>query len=161
MYLNHKFLGFVQALESYVRSSVPDFEDEARKTAHAKNVASAIAALPELKSWLEDKLSYVGEMSLQEKLQWALNSLAPLSHKIIPDQTTFIQNVKRTRHFFTHFDPKLKKKALAGQELYFLTEQVRLVLELCLLRDLDFGQDELTAFLRRTQRLVELPTNPV
>lgn len=159
MYLNHKFLGFVQALESYVRSSVPDFEDEARKTAHAKNVALTIAALPKLKSWLEDKLSYVGEMSLQEKLQWALDSLAPLSHRIIPDQTTFIRNAKHTRHFLTHFDPKLKKKALAGQELHFLTEQVRLVLELCLLSALDFGQEELTAFLRRTQHLVVLPSN--
>jgi hypothetical protein len=153
LYLSLQFMGFLQAIEAYVRFARPDpSERQAEHEEKSVQVLSTTAA--DLRSWLEEKLSFRSEMSLREKLQWALNEHAALMSRVIPDEPAFLRAVIDTRNFFTHFDERLKARAASGQALYALTEKLRLLTEICLLREIGFEHQQMGGFLMRSQRML-------
>lgn len=51
-----------------------------------------------------------------------------------------------------HHDKKLKEHAASGEDLYRLSQRVRMLLEICLLTELGFSSEEIKALFSRNWR---------
>jgi hypothetical protein len=54
------------------------------------------------------------------------------------DQDAFIDAFKTSRNYYTHYNPKLEKKAAQGATLLLLSIQLQAIIEISLLRELGF-----------------------
>ncbi|MBC7936368.1 MAG: hypothetical protein H7Y86_13540 [Rhizobacter sp.] len=89
--------------------------------------------------WLKEKLAFANEPSLKERLEILFSEVSPsiLSH-LFPQHEKLIIQAKNTRNYFTHYSSSLKKKALDGKELYHLSERLKLLLLVLLLKETGF-----------------------
>jgi len=108
---------------------------------------------------LKGKLLYLNEYSLRKRLKEILESCGKLTSSLINTKVEFIEDVVNTRNYFTHFDKKLETKAKRGESLYILTQQMKFVLEICLLRELEIPDTNIEALISRNQKYQHLRRN--
>ena len=135
-YLTTKFLNLIQALESFHRriyngKYIDDDEFVTVYDGLLKNIPESVSK--DFFESLKSKLEHLHEYSLQKRIKDILNSCKPYHELILDDKKSFIEDVKNTRNYLTHYDEKLKSKAKTSADLYVLNIQLRLVLELCIL----------------------------
>ena len=148
------FLNLIQAIESFHRrifkgEYIPkkDYEDKVYDI-----LVKAIPALEgqDLKESLESKLRYGNEFSLRTRLRDILKRYNEIMPGFIPDKKDFINKVVDTRNYYTHYDEDLKGRAVSDESLYYLTQRLRRLLEICLLRELGFNLKEIKEFFVRS-----------
>lgn len=146
MYLEQKFLSLVQALESYHRRTMQNYElpeDE-----HKERIHKIVDAIPqEHKKWLSRKLKYSNEPDLQRRLRELLNTHSVAAFDLKGNRESFIEKAVATRNYLIHYDPKLEEKAAKGEDLHKLTRRIQFLVESCLLKELGFSSDEVRGFL--------------
>lgn len=136
LYLDTRFLFAVQAVELYHRKKWPD--GVMPKMEHKQRVKDVVDGIEDRKTrtWLKEKLAYSNEPTLRQRLE------VMLQYSEIGDAPVFRDDLPRiaadTRNYLTHFNPRLKAKAAADEDLFILGREVMALLELCLLRDLGF-----------------------
>jgi hypothetical protein len=150
-YLEHKFLSIAQAVESYHRRRVgnaifPKAEHRRRK----KLIINAVPA--EDKDWLKQRLQYSNEPTLRSRLEDLCRIHQLALEGVISNTRSFIGNVADTRNYLTHYDERLKNKRAEGLDLYLLTQRLKMLLELCLLRELGFDETATAALVKRNRR---------
>jgi len=59
------------------------------------------------------------------------------------ERKSFINRVVATRNYLTHFDQSLEPQAARGVELYRITEELRLLVEICLLGEIGFEAESI------------------
>lgn len=155
MYLNHQFLSLIQALESYHRRTyagkyVSD-EDYSKLYEKFINVISQNID-PDFRESLCNKMKYLNELSLRRRLKDLLNKCGNMIEPIISDKDTFIESVKSTRDFLTHYDKNLESKSKKGQELYWLTQRMKFLLEICFLSELGMPDEIIRALIKRNEK---------
>ena len=142
MYVESYFLNVIQALEAYHRLAIggQDLpEDE-----HQKRVNEIVNSTPpQHQGWLKNQLKYSNEKSLRSRLREICRMFQPVTEKLIgskrnEDVESFIDKVVNTRNYLTHYDPALAEKAVRGRQLFYLTQRLKVLLECCLLRELEF-----------------------
>lgn len=142
VYLNLKFLSMVQALESYHRRAVSN--KELPEDDHKERVARIMNAAPsEHKKWLKEKLNYSNEPRLRERLKDLSDTFHVTIKNLIPDRKYFINKVIDTRNYMTHYDEDLKEKSAKEIELFIITEQLRSIVEMCLMKEIGFNSKEI------------------
>jgi hypothetical protein len=142
VYLNLKFLSMIQALESYHRAFISN--EELTKSEHEKRIAAIMETAPKIhETWLAEKLQYSNEPSLRKRIKTILEMFPKTVPAIIPDPKWFINRAVRTRNYMNHFDPVLKDEASNNTELFALTERLRVIVEMCLLKEIGFDLDEI------------------
>lgn len=142
VYLNLKFLCLVQALESYHRRTTTN--RELPKEQHKERICNILKSVPnEYKEWLSKKLAWSNEPTLQARLETLCDSFAISVNSIISDKDSFIRKVVDNRNYLTHYVARLKKKTLKGKELFITTETLRAMVEMCLLREVGFSEEEI------------------
>lgn len=155
MYLEHRFLSLIKAIESFHRIihggeylSAEDYKPV---------YDSLIKAIPDcvrndLKERLKEYLKYGREFSLRKRLKEMLDKYQEILYKFIRNTNTFIEKVVNTRNYYTHHDKDLKEHSASGEELYHLTQKLKMLVEVCLLSELGFSSEEIKSlFLRRYQ----------
>jgi hypothetical protein len=70
----------------------------------------------------------------------------------------FVEVVRDTRNYFTHYERKLFRRAAFGLDLLNLTERMRWLLEGLLLQQLALPAEAVEALLRRNERLKRIGT---
>jgi hypothetical protein len=146
-YEEQKFLNLVQALEVYHRRAlyVPDLPKEE----HEKRVEKILdSASEEYKGWLRQKLRVVSEPSLDQRLHEILKRHRCISDLVVgkkgEDRAEFVEKVVATRNYRTHFDESKKDKAArGGEELYRISQKLKLLLEACLMKEIGFENEEI------------------
>jgi hypothetical protein len=147
VYLNLKFLSLVQAVEAYHRRFL--LNEELLPEEHAKRITSILSKAPtEHLEWLKTKLKYSNEPSLRRRLSSIFKKFAPLTN-IIPNEDFFINKVVATRNYMTHYDLALKTERAADKELVLITEELRAIVEMCLLNELGFTLEETRNLITR------------
>jgi hypothetical protein len=63
----------------------------------------------------------------------------------------FIKQTKDSRNYYTHLDESMEKKALKGEDLFYLTEKLKLVLVCALLKESGFSIDLIEELLLRNE----------
>jgi predicted secreted protein len=151
MYLEDKFLSTVHAIESYHRRTMKNFELPEKQ--HKKRIEEILNAVPhEHKDWLENKLAYSNEPGLRRRLKEILEKFADVLNDFIPDKDLFIHKVVTTRNYLIHYDEKLKEQSAKREELYYLTQKIKILIEICLLKELGFTSDNIKSLISRNRR---------
>lgn len=155
MYLEHRFLNLIQAIESFHQHTNEGkyLSDEDYNMVYN----ALVTAIPEgiksdLKDRLREYLKYGNEFSLRKRLKEIFDKYQEIIDRFIEDKKTFIEKVVNTRNYLTHHDKDLKKRAANGEDLYHLTQKLKMCLEICLLTELGFSSEEIKALYSRNRR---------
>jgi hypothetical protein len=155
LYPETRFLFMVQALETYHRrtnsTNVSDRDELDRW------VAEVIpSAPPALRKRLKPRLKYIYEPSLRERLQNLLERHDVQVRAFITKPKPFVDSVVTTRNYLTHYDPTSAPSAVTdGADLYNLSQDLKLLLEVCLLDELGFPSADIEAAVLRRLRYGE------
>jgi ApeA-like protein/HEPN superfamily Apea-like protein len=139
LYSNHSFLFLAQALEVYHRMNSNFVGGVQPTSAFRDKVAGMLSNVPPADhAWIKEKLNFANEKTLAQRLEDILSTAPDEVAEIIPDRVLFAAKVRHTRNYYTHFSPELQGsgKAASDDELSELTEQMRGLFLLCILRDL-------------------------
>jgi len=152
MYLYHKFLSLVQAIESYHRRTRDNFLDPVDQ--HEIRITKILDSISDEKEkkWLAKKLEHSNEPWLAMRLHKLLKEFSRFTKGFIADRPSFVDKVVASRHYLTHYDREKKDQAAEGVELFQLTYKLRLLTEICLLQAIGFTDDAIEAFIERNSR---------
>ncbi len=146
VYLNLRFLCLVQAIEAYHRRLISN--EELPKDKHKERINSIFTTAPlEYKKWLQNKLTYSNEPSLRSRLKYICEMLSELY--LITDKKDFINKVINTRNYMTHYDLDLKDKSVDGKELFIITEKLKMIVEICILKEIGLSLEEIYNLTRQ------------
>jgi hypothetical protein len=146
-----KFLNIVHAVETYHRryrnNEVRTPED------HKKMIEAILSSTPtQHKEWLQQKLLFSNEPTLQQRLEDLLAQYwNPTLEKIVTSKDTLIKQAKNSRNYYTHYDKSLENVALHGSDLYYLTERLKVLLICCVLSATSFSKPEIERLLNRNE----------
>jgi len=155
MYLKHKFLNLIQAIESFHQRifggkylSDRDYEVVYNSLVNAipNNVKS------DLKVRLTEYLKYGNEFSLRKRLKDIFDNYNEIVDNYIKDKDNFIKKVVDTRNYYTHYDKRLKEHAAKEEDLIDITKILKMCLEICLLTELGFSLQEIKKLFSRHNR---------
>jgi hypothetical protein len=139
-------LNFVQALEAYHRRAMPttDLPEEE----HERRKEEILRAVPtHYREWLEGKLQYSNEPGLGKRLKDIIRrypeSAYPIAGSNSDERGKFVRKVVDTRNYRTHFDDSLEVRAARGEELYQISKKLKLLMEVSLMGEIGFGDDEI------------------
>jgi hypothetical protein len=148
-YLQHQFLSLAQALESYHRIRVRS--EELPQEEHVQRVKRILDAAGEGdRKWLEEKLRWSNELTFRTRLKELFHGLADTVPSVIGDPDKFAGQVADTRNYLTHYDPELKNRAASGTELSKITERLKIVLQICLIRELGLNESTIRFLLMKS-----------
>lgn len=146
--LENEFLNIVQALESYHRRTMKNYD--LPENEHKKRVEAILNGTPqEHKEWLVEGLEYSNEPRLRKRLEEILEQISDATEKTVQGSKSFIQKVIDTRNYLTHYDEKLKGKAAIGQKLYRLTLKLKMLLEIVFLKELGLQKESIKSLIER------------
>ncbi len=150
IYYEHIFLSTVQAVELFHRlrrTSTIISKSSFREM--KKDILNSIDN-PEHKSWLDERFIFSNEPRLKERIEDITNELEPIF--IIQNKKHFITKIVETRHYLTHYDKDQKKKASHSiDEMQWLIEQTRMMLEITFLKECGFPNDLLTGIVNNSR----------
>ena len=152
MYLYHKFLSLVQAIESYHRRTRDNFLDPIDQ--HEIRITKILDTISDEKEkkWLAKKLEHSNEPWLAMRLHKLLKEFSRFTKGFIADRPSFVDKVVASRHYLTHYDREKKNQAAEGVELFQLTYKLRLLTEICILQAIGFTENAIEAFIERNSR---------
>jgi hypothetical protein len=151
-YLDSKFLALAQCLEVFDRrTSNRKVMDD---TSFADIVQGLVNACPaESKEWLENKLQYANEISLNQRIRKIID---PFSEYFDDEneRKRLARNISITRHYMTHYDESQKADAITnGNDLYQMYAKMEAIFRLYLLQILGFTQDEIRTIVAKSPSL--------
>jgi hypothetical protein len=146
MYLHQKFLSFLNAIESYHRRRIANYE--LAEAEHLRRLTSILSTAPqEHRKWLERKLRYSNELTLRERLEQIIERYSFLEFR---DKGWFVNKVLDTRNYLTHYDPTLKGKSATNDELIEITRKLKVLNETVLLSELGLLPIEVERLIRHS-----------
>ena len=155
--LEPKLLALTQAIESYHRR----FRDSTYMTQDEfdTDILPALeAAIPaginnDFRQSIKNKMKYLNEYSLSKRLKLIIKENAKILDLYMQNATSLVQPIIDYRNYFTHYDPKSHKafKVNYGDVLY-LCYFLKLLIELCFLREMGFNSDDIINQLKNDYR---------
>ena len=156
LYPTHTFLSLAQALESYLSRTLDNniLPDELFKEELLPKFLSMISEIPETncQQQLEPKAKFdMNRKSFRTKLKELLEEYGDLFF-FIDKKEEFVGKVVDTRNYYTHYSPDLEKRAVEIADLPFLSQKLRYILIVILLREIGFVDSLIERILRRYRR---------
>lgn len=155
--LSVSFLQIAQAIETFHRRMIGgQFLSDAKKDEVKEAFSDAIPThfSHEEKEALRQKLTYIHELSLRQRLRFLVDSVeteyGPGTLNFIGDKKKFMANVTDTRNYYTHYDKSLKSKAKQGHGLLLLKERCQFLLEMLILKELGLTPNTVEQIFLRT-----------
>lgn len=147
----NKFLNIIHALETFHRRFKKN--EILTQTEYETKVNNIISAIPEnTRHWLKEILGFKNEPTLQMRLEELLASTSnETTRKLISNKDKFIKETKNSRNYYTHYDVKLENKALKGNELYQLTQKLRVLLIITLLLETGFNKESVDMIFKNKE----------
>ena len=95
--------------------------------------------------WLGDQFSWGNSLRLHDRLTELTDKYAnSILDKILRDKNQFVQDVKRSRNYYTHYSDDGKKHALKGSDLFYLSEKLKILLVCSFLMEVGLTKEELS-----------------
>jgi hypothetical protein len=163
MYVEHRFLNLIACLESYHRrrfdgkylsdnnyekfkesiiESFPKVEDENFQDFKAKFISG---------------LEYGNELGLRKRLKIIISDNDQIISQYIENRGQFIEKVLDTRNYRTHFSKRLENFAISDyREFLDYNTKLKLLVELCIFKELGFELDEIDVIFKRNRRYLNI-----
>jgi hypothetical protein len=165
LYLESEFLSLTQAIESYHQRIYGDGKYLSEKEYKAVYDA-LVEAIPEktkdrLKDRLKDYLKYGNEFNLRTRIKEILDSYSDLIGLFIKDEGKFVNDVVETRNYLTHYDKDSKPPSPVENYgiLFQLIQNLRTIVEICLLKEAGFSLEEIKGLFSRNRYMMFLRNN--
>jgi hypothetical protein len=132
-----KFMDISKALELFHRKRFPNeilpkVEFNKRKK---KFIMKGLTS--EERQWIQRRMEHGNEPSLFDRLRALVDTYAfSYFDKRVPDRKVCCRQAADNRNYYTHFNERLKKKALNGKGLFDLMENLKLILLAGILNDI-------------------------
>jgi hypothetical protein len=160
LYVEHRFLSVAQALESYHRRVIGGtYLAHEVWSGILASLVQAIEAAPlprDVREAFQQKLRYFNEVSLRRRLKELTQRVSGLIDAFIPDSMYFVRRIVGTRNYLTHYDDASLSESVSGQDLQLLSEQMQGLLEVLLLREVGFNDDQVKLLVERHQRYLRV-----
>lgn len=153
MYLEFQFLSLIVALEVYHRRMIRS--EDISSEEHEERIKQILNNTPDkYREWLKEKLKHSNEPSLRKRIKEIYDMLKNIGYvtDLIPKKKNFVDKVVNTRNYFVHYDQSLKNKALKGAELYWLIQKLKVLVEICLLKEIGFLDTEIDNIYQRNRK---------
>lgn len=158
MYLQHEFLSLAQAVESYHRRTVPGTYLDSAVFERVLFCLKCAISNPRLhipapaRSALDGRFKYMNEYSLRRRLKDLLQDVQDLVAPAIPSVPSLVDSVVVTRNYLTHYDPDSEERSASGLQLKLLSESLRLLLEVLMLKEVGLDRDVIRSLVESNQR---------
>lgn len=145
-----EFLSLAFAAELYHRRR---FSNELLpENEHKERKKSIINGAPEEhRRWLKDVLGFSNEPRFKNRVDELVEMTKPVVSPIFSDKDYFVKKVKDTRNYLVHKNPKLKKKAAEGEELYWTTKTLKYLVQTCLLVEVGLTSEDCFMLLSKNK----------
>lgn len=150
-YQEQRFLSIVQSLESFHRLG-----NEAEPSGDHQERLDRIETRLEPKDWKWLKRNLrPSEPNLAQRLRELLEPFgdlfgSPEDRRLLADKTA------DTRNYLTHYDPRMKEKAVAPARLWPYLYRLRILFSLCCLLEIGFTVDEARRFIEKNNRMRQM-----
>lgn len=149
--LEHHFLSVTDALESYHRS-VGEKQFDLPEAEHEIRFKKILEVSPhEHRDWLESKLQHSNEVSLRSRAKQLYDEQPENVRELLGKKSQFAGRIVDTRNYLIHHSPKLKASALSGLELWRAIKKVRLVLQVCFLRQMGLPDEAISGAIVKSR----------
>jgi len=157
-YIELQFLSLAQAVESYHRRVYAgrylgaDAFEPVRQALSQTLLQQRLGVTPEVREAFIGKMKYLDELSLRKRLKDLLLTLGTLHAPFISNTSLFVAKVVDTRNYLTHYTEELRENSASGVALIDLTQQLRFLLEICLLHEMGFTDERIGQITQRHRR---------
>lgn len=159
IYAESRFLSLAQALETYHRRVLGGKHlSPARFSGlleDLKRVLTRHSLDSDTRDALAGKLGYVNELSLRRRVMELLAKLGTVATPFVGEARDFANRFVTTRNYLTHYTSAGVEPS-DGLGLHYLSEQTKVLLELCLLRELEFSDNEISTLIEGNRNLGHL-----
>ncbi|HSV41912.1 MAG TPA: HEPN domain-containing protein, partial [Methanomassiliicoccales archaeon] len=153
-----RFSMYMQAIEAYHRFRYRNFEVDPEE--HSKRLAIIISSIPEeYREWMRDGLEYSNEPSHGQRLREVYREFSEIMDGFVDDGKLFIFKLVKTRNHLTHLEGTFDDKVFSGNGLVLATTRLRLMLELCLLKEIGIGQEQMKAAVMKNTMFAKIKTS--
>jgi|HubBroStandDraft_2_1064218.scaffolds.fasta_scaffold72973_2 hypothetical protein len=132
-----KFMDIVKALELYHRITHPSelLPKEDFKCRKKKFLLKDLSR--EERIWILHMMEHGNEPTLAQRLRDMMITYAfPYFDSRVKDRDLLCRQATDNRNYYTHFNPRLRKKALNGKDLFNLMENLKLILVSAIFRSM-------------------------
>lgn len=102
--------------------------------------------------WKEENLSHLNSYSLRERLEEIINEykscLPDNFFTSLQDQDGFLKKIRKTRNYLTHLSSEKDEYVASGQDLLLLSGKLKVLLEVCLLKQLSLKDLDIKTITR-------------
>ncbi len=155
MFMNVRFLLAIQALEAFHRLTSEDtVMPEADFPAFLKMMTNTIpkSASDCMKEKLRGTYRYLNEPSLKQRLEAMINDIKRTFDTALPAfDKAYIRKLVDTRNYYTNYSNNLKNNKLSGEDMYWASRRIVLLLTILFLKRLGVTGENLAKFLDRHQ----------
>ncbi len=150
-FTENSFLNIVRALETFHRRFRKN--EVLPKLDHKKKIEEILNSAPSIhQSWLEERLNFSNEPTLRQRLFELVNEVSSkIITSVIGDKVQLIKDAKNSRNYYTHYELTIKNKALKHQQLFILTEKLRIILIVVILQETGFTQEQVEKLFERNE----------
>ena len=156
MFVEDTFLYIAKGVEAYHRQMheetyIDETEFEELKVDLRKSIKLCIPSdeYKDLRRRIYQSMNLANSPSLHDRLADLREKHKGHNQRLFEDFVTFSDDVVSTRDYLTHyFDAGKSKARTDGPSLYYMSERLRLILELCLLSEMGFNDEELLQMAR-------------
>jgi len=169
LYLHYRFLNMIQALEVYHSNKYESMYQDKRvyetglykkflevlKTFPSEGVDKENGISDEFRNALKGKLKSQTRFTLETKLKEILSDVFSLLPNNfignVEDRELFSHRASETRNALTHNDKEKRKQTARGQELSHLFHTLTVILQTCLLRELNLTDESIKILVERNR----------
>jgi hypothetical protein len=150
MYLDLRFLSLAHALEVYHRRANPEQDiPNPEHIARLDRIKKVVG--PEDRGWLNEELQWSHEPRFGERVHKLVSQFSLVVELFLRDKVAFVKLIKDTRNYNTHFSNYLREEAAKEEDLLWLSEKMKRLLEVCFLNELGFGQEKIASKIKNWQ----------
>ena len=147
MFTVNSFLNLAQSAETF-HARVHNHTKIPRDK-YKKMKEEILAAVPsDYHSWLNEQFSFGNHLNLHSRLTELTEKYSNrILDQILGDKTQFVMDVKVSRNYYTHYSASGETKALKGDQLFYLSERLKILLVCSFLIEVGFDTNNLSACL--------------
>ncbi|HNX52231.1 MAG TPA: hypothetical protein PKI68_00645 [Pontiellaceae bacterium] len=165
MYVHQRFLALAHAVEAYHRTFIGGKyqSNDEYQSGLQKILWDAVPQTldADFRASLKNKFKYLHEFSLRKRLQDIYGRFVDPLKPFLGEPTKFAGETSELRNMLTHRDPtdESRPEIPDWTEIWLKCEQLSLLLEVCLLHELGFSEQNISTLLPRNQRAKRIQLN--